>query len=394
MCAPHDSRAGFALPAAILALVAVAALVTAGFFLAGQESRIGQSTGRSTEAFYLAEHGLNQVMETWTPGMASLDLWESTTACATCQGSQGDGEWLVSVTRTGERLFLLQSTGSITVGGRLAGATRTLSQLTRIITAEIPADAALRTRGNVSVRGRAEVLGQDVNPPGWGGVCSSPGPDKPGVITDTGSSVGTQGSNAKVEGTPPWTTQDLDEDDFDQFGDLNWDDLVALAEPSHRFSGGNFNGIVPSTTGSPAVCNTSDPSNWGEPNDPSHVCGSFFPIIHINGNARIQSGGGVRGQGILIVEGDLDVRGAFEFYGLVLVRGQFESQGSGAGDTQRIRGAVLAGNADLDQSVITGGATVQYSSCAVTRAMENAPGLSTIRPLRERGWADLSVAGF
>jgi hypothetical protein len=53
----------------------------------------------------------------------------------------------VTITRTGERLFLLRSTGTITVGGRLAGASRTLSQLTRIITADIPADAALLTRG-------------------------------------------------------------------------------------------------------------------------------------------------------------------------------------------------------------------------------------------------------
>jgi hypothetical protein len=103
---------------------------------------------------------------------------------------------------------------------------------------------------------------------------------------------------------------------------------VALAEPSHRYSGGNFNGIQPSTTGSPAVCNTSDPQNWGEPLDPSGPCGLFFPVIHINGDARVQSGGSVQGQGILLVEGDLDVRGAFEFFGLVLVKGQFESQGS------------------------------------------------------------------
>jgi hypothetical protein len=392
-----DPRRGFALPAAIFALVVVAVLITAGFFLAGQESRIGQATERTTQAFYLAEHGMNQVLDGWVPGAASLELWESAgpaTGCALCQGTQGDGEWEVTITRTGERLFFVQSRGSITVGGRLAGATRTLGQLTRIITAEIPADAALLTRGNVSIRGRAEILGEDVNPPGWGGVCSAPGADKPGVVTDTGSTVTTEGANATVSGDPPWTNEDLSDDDFLQFGDLSWDDLVALAEASHRFGGGNFNGIQPSTTGDPAVCNTSDSNNWGSPLDPTGPCGLFFPIIHIDGDARVQSGGAVQGQGILLVEGDLDVRGAFEFFGLIMVKGQFESQGSGAGDTQRIRGAVLAGNADVDQSVITGGATVQYSSCAVTRAMENAQGLSTIRPLRDRGWVDLTVAGF
>jgi hypothetical protein len=71
--------------------VVVAVLVTAGFFLAGQESRIGQATERTTQAFYLAEHGMNQVMETWVPGQAALELWESTDACPFCQGTQGMG---------------------------------------------------------------------------------------------------------------------------------------------------------------------------------------------------------------------------------------------------------------------------------------------------------------
>ena len=41
----------------------------------------------------------------------------------------------------------------------------------------------------------------------------------------------------------------------------------------------------------------------------------------------MQSGG--VGQGILLVDGTLDLRGNFVFYGLIIVQGSFETQGSG-----------------------------------------------------------------
>jgi hypothetical protein len=133
-------------------------------------------------------------------------------------------------------------------------------------------------------------------------------------------------------------------------------------------------------------CNYADNLNWGDPLNPSSACGGYFPIIYVNATMRVQSGGTSVGQGILLVEGDLDLRGAFVFHGIIIVQGRFQTQGSG----HRIMGGVLARNADLDRETLTGGSIVQRSSCAVTQALLNNPNLTRMRPLASRSWVDLS----
>ena len=134
---------------------------------------------------------------------------------------------------------------------------------------------------------------------------------------------------------------------------------------------------------SDGTCNTGDVENWGEPEAPASACGGRFPIIFVNGSANIQGGG--RGQGILLVAGDLDLRGGFAFYGLVIVQGNFETQGNG----NRIYGAVMARNVTLGSEILTGGSVVQYSKCAVTRAILNSD-LTRARRLPNRSWVDVS----
>jgi len=68
------------------------------------------------------------------------------------------------------------------------------------------------------------------------------------------------------------------------------------------------------------------------------------------------------------------------------VKGNFETQGSG----NRISGAVMAGNADLENQAVVGGSEVQFSSCSVDRTLENISGLTRARPIHSRSWVDLS----
>jgi len=90
-----------------------------------------------------------------------------------------------------------------------------------------------------------------------------------------------------------------------------------------------------------------------------------------------------RGQGILIVNGKLDVQGGFEFYGPVIVRGALDTQGTGG----HFNGGVIAANVDLDQSSVLGDAMVTYSSCAVARAVN---GAASGAKLKERSWVNLN----
>jgi len=379
----NDPSRGFALPAAVFALVVVGVLVTGGFYLARQEARIGVANQYGTNAFYLAERGLGEVVETWDA--ASMGLMADF-ADSTLTGLSSDGRWDVTVTKLPGRNYFLSSQGTITAGGpMLNGASRRVGLSVKLVSAEIAPPAALTTQGDVSIRGGAQVTGVDINPPEWGGLCAPAGDNKPGVLTDAGSSVSTRGGGS-VAGQPfAWDDDpSITDETFTVFGDLTWDDLVAMANV--RLPGGNYNGTAPSFNGD-GSCNRADATNWGDPLNPGSTCGSYFPIIHINGLGRIQSSG--TGQGILLVEGDLDLRGSFTFHGIILTKGRFQTQGAG----HRIMGAVMAKNADLDLEKLVGASIVQYSSCAVDRALLLNDALTRVIPLAERSWVDLSNLG-
>ena len=100
--------------------------------------------------------------------------------------------------------------------------------------------------------------------------------------------------------------------------------------------------VPPSGRRTPA--NRANSLNWGEPWYPAvpataSVCQNWFPIIYRPGNLKLQGG---RGQGILLVDGDLELAGGVEFFGIVLVKGRLNTTGNG----NKINGAVMARNVD------------------------------------------------
>ena len=221
-------------------------------------------------------------------------------------------------------------------------------------------------------------------PAGWGGVCLGGLEDKPGILTDDSSQVSTQGA-AELTGVPP-VAQDttIADSTFTQFGDLGWDELTGMADIV--LGGGNISTMAPdSTIGGDCRTGQAFPSNWGNPENPGAACFDWFPIIHITGHANMQSGG--VGQGVLLVDGDLDLRGNFVFHGIIIVQGSMETQGSG----NRVFGGVMASNADLNDQTIVGGSVVTNSTCAVSRALLNNRSLTRARPLASRSWVDLSA---
>jgi len=393
--ADSHRSAGFALPAAIFAMVVVGLLVTAGIHLGTQESRISLAGERATQAFYVAESGMNTVLGTFSPGGANLTVWGNPT---TLSGTTPQGDWEAEVRRVDDRLFLVVTTGSVAAGGG-AEASRTLGAVARVLTAEIAPQGALVTRGDVTVRGSAQIRGEDQNPAGWGpDICPGPLQDLPGVVTDVTSpprTVSTQG-NAVVSGSPAHEQDPtLNADSFQQFGDLSWADLTAMA--TIRLPPGNHNGMAPSLTAAGA-CNFADLLNWGEPDDPASPCGSYFPIIHISGNANLQSN--ARGQGILLVDGNLELRGSFHFYGIIIAQGSIGVQGGGA-NAPRVTGGVMSANLAVIGDTLSGGeqafvgsSIVRNSRCAVQQAVLKNAALNRLAPLAERGWVDVTGASF
>lgn len=379
----NDGKAGFALPVTVLVMAVLMAVTTAGLFVGRQELRIGTAGDDASRALYLAEHALAEVISDWDPASyGSLSVGDATTLVGTLEA----GSWSLELTRLSSELYLLESTGKPTHKGTLASdATRRVGLMARVVTAAMSVPAALATREGISVRGTAEVHGEDVHPLAWGGICTSPLEDKPGILTNDASTVTTTGSG-EITGAPA-VSQDstLSEEAFTMFGSVTWTELIAMADKS--IPGGTFSTVGPALLGS-GECDEGTSLNWGDPESLGSPCAGYFPVIHVTGDARMQGGGW--GQGVLLVDGDLSLRGGFTFYGVIIVQGSFDTQGSG----NRIYGGVLAGNADFENQSLTGGSVIQYSSCAVQRAVENSRGLTRARPLTRRSWIDLSaIAG-
>ena len=375
-------QCGFALPVTVFALVVVGVITTGGFFMAHQEGRIGVASEHAGLAFYLTERGLVDAMGQWNSAFSALPLWGDT---AVTRNYSGLGQVTTRVTRMTDLLYFLDVEATVTRGGvMLSGASRRVGVTVRLATADMEPRAALTTRGPTALSGTAEVHGEDEVPSGWGSFCPASLVDKPGILTDDSSQVSTQGA-ADITGDP-MVEEDPTIDDltFRQFGALTWDDLTDMADI--RMSGGSLTTLEPDSTAS-GVCRTGQafPSNWGNPENPGVACSEWFPIIHVTGNANIQSGG--VGQGVLLVDGDLDLRGNFAFYGIIIVQGRMRTQGQG----NRVHGGVLASNAVLDTQALTGGSVITTSTCAVSRAVSESASLTRARPLHARSWVDLSA---
>lgn len=378
----RDRRGGFALPVAILALTVVGVLVTGGFYSASQETRIGDATRRSAEALALAEHGANEVMRTWDqPTVLQWAVWQDDTISGTAES----GGYRVIRRRVSESLFFLDARGTVTEGGRYAGATRRVGMMLRIIKPSLAPEAALKTRGQIQVGGSTQIHGSDDAPTEWGADCGALQDTLPGIATDDTTQISYSGNDHEIDGDPR-VQQDttISDDDFTEFGDLNWQDLVDLASKTLA-DGANVNQQIAPALDGAGRCDQSVQTNWGAPTDSTHACYNYFPVIYAEGDATL--GGGGNGQGILLVEGNLSVSGGFVFYGPVIVQGVLKTTGTGG----HFRGGVMASNVDLETSQVLGNAVVQFSSCAVERAVLNNSDLTRARPVYYRSWVDLSA---
>lgn len=381
-----DER-GFALPAAIGALVIMGILVTAGFYMARQELRIGVASKHAALALNIAQVGANDVMANWSGyQLGNIAVGSDTTLTDSVAG----GVWTVSIRNANNFIYHLDVTGTVTEGGALwAGATRSIGIVTKMLYADIDPPAALTTRGTTIVKGNAVISGMNTTPASWAPYCTTFSTnDVTGVLTNDTSLIGT-GGGGTISGSPAYDQDSTIVDaTFTTFGDMDWEELVALARAEGKdvTSWGSTpdGAIEPDTTGS-GGCNDTTLTNWGD-TLPSAACGSYFPLIYHGGpELRMMAGG--YGQGILLVDGDLSLRGGFLFYGIIIVQGTFSTQGSG----NRIIGAVLAANGTIDDQSVTGGSEITYSKCAVQRAILNNSSLSRARPLTRRSWVDLTA---
>ena len=181
-----------------------------------------------------------------------------------------------------------------------------------------------------------------------------------------------------VAGTPPVVRDtSLSDSSFTNFGGTTYAQLAARA--NIVLGGGNYK-TFPTFAG--AVCDKANLTNWGDGMNPGTDCGGYFPIIHITGSATLN---GDQGQGILLVDGNLEIQGSYQFFGVVIIQGELKTAGGGNTEAH-FWGGVMAKNATLDTQNLSGRATLNYSSCSLLTVLQ---ATSVTQMMRSRGWVQL-----
>lgn len=341
MALPRERRdeRGMALALAIVALLVVGLLAAGILFPAIQEARMGENARSLERAFAAAERGAFAILRDWDPRLLNarstypIDSLEVTTGGAV-------------VYRLNPELYFIAVSGRDSTHRPHGRATvQRVGLLARIRPPRVAVQAALTTGG--AAVGDAVIDGSDHIPAGWTG-CGPLDTALAGLRTSPGDTA---------------------------FADASYADLAARADvtlPGQTF----WYRVGP--VASNGRCDTTVPTNWGDPTSPRAPCGDYFPIVHLTGDATI---GGAEGQGVLLVDGNLSIQGGFRWYGIAVVRGSLVATGAVA--DVHLGGAALAHQGVAFDALAGGRVTVEYSKCAIVKALErSAPAVM----LKSRGW--------
>jgi Tfp pilus assembly protein PilX len=357
---------GIALVIAMVALVVIGAIVAGTTFLSLIERRTSTNATTSAQAFQAAEAGMQEAIANWQTSWNTMAVGGTTAASRvnSYAGSYADR----TVSKLNDNLFLVLSRGTH------ANTQQSLAAVLRLMIVDVEVSAAVTAGGDVRIGGNATVQGEDTSPLNWG---CAPGGARTGIRSS--GQVLPNGSSFTLSGSPPFSQNDATVND-----NLFQDPFDQLKEQANiTLPGGNYNGMAPTLAGAAARCDRTNTLNWGEPwRAPAGGrvadCETYAPIILVNGNMRIQNG---RGQGVLLVDGDLEIRGGVEFTGLVIVLGEVRTEGTGS----KITGGVLANQISLaDESSFLGNPTVAFSECALDFVL-NASAVA--RPVPGRSFA-------
>ena len=344
-------RRGFALLLTLLVLAVLSTLLAGGFFLARIELATGRGVGASTRALLRAEQGIDAVLSPWTPRYDSLPFLVDTVLAS---GPSGPG--LLerrTLTRLMERLFTVRSEAIVTGPAGDTLARREVAVFVRTPVLQPDARAALSVADSVALAAGSRVSGVDTIP-AWPG-CGPPDSSVAALLSRDSTLVSGLPCPGCLQGTPSVLADSaFTSAALAQVGMVGMGQLARRADLVAR-------GTVTPAPVSGASCLVSASGNWGDP--AGGVCGGWYPVIHAPGSLTMA--GGV-GQGVLLVDGDLTLRGGAVFAGLALVRGRLLA-GTGGG---MVLGAVRAGSADLRAS--SGVLKIAYSTCVLRRVMGSA----------------------
>lgn len=388
----RDQR-GIALPAAVLALVVVGALIAGVFFIARVEQLSAVNTLGSAQAAQTADAGLASIVGGASAPYRTLAVGASSTPVVALVAGNPLDRYTVTVTKlSDDNRYIVESLGERLDATGAVVASRRVMQLVRTVGAQLQTGPAALTLLGVLNQSNGQIDGEDDAPTGWTCPAPIPPPGVPSVRMRDAPVVPFFNQTSPAGSSPPPVGDaSLDASDFESFGLVTFDELAAAADIQILSPGTfDFSNVRPTLSG--GACDLTSPDNWGEPEPATFPattpCHGFMPIIFIDGDATIT---GQRGQGLLLVDGNITFGGNFHFYGLVVARGTANTTTPTPNGV--ITGSVLAKNQSFQQHQLIGttgtlGEKIdfQYSSCAVNRALASA---GRFAPFGERSWLQL-----
>jgi hypothetical protein len=383
------NRRGIALVLVLLAVLVTAALAAGVLVAASTQARASGDAMLSLRTTEAAENGQVAAAAGWSRD-SNLTMLDGATAGPFVTRYPDSTSSVAFVTRLSRTTYWISARGrSRATGGTLPVESR-VGALYTLHVPEPRLAATISVRDSFSITGAARVDGNDTPPPVWGSLCAVlkppiaavAAPDTTRVCDGPCSSTG-----SRLTGTPPKHVDSLagSPASLNQLGAVTWTSLAAHA--SNVLTATAIVTPAPRLTSGPgaAQCDTAAADNWGDPSRAT-PCANRFVIVHALGDLIMDGGAG---QGIILGEGDVELRNGAQFFGLVLTRDDvIASIGNNrvwgavvAGDMRR---AMSAGPGDL--TAIAGGTQIVYSSCALETALV---GTAPLRREAKRSWARL-----
>lgn len=373
-------RRGFALAAAIMALVLISALIAGALFVSTAELRAGRTDLADQQTLAAAEWALERAVAQWDSRRNTAVAVGGSEVIRDSVSSAGD-RVVVTATRVQRQTFLVTAYAASSRDGRGIPVRHTIAAALRLDGVNVPVVAALTAGGAVTVDGGV-VSGDDASlgEPADGLCDDAADSGAAGIaVPDTSLVCGpvcTGGPVSGVTGSPPIVgVPRLTSDSTAGFGGA----LAPMVVPrvSVALPGG---AAAPRPAGSAGECDRADPLNWGDPGG-SGPCADHYPVIHVSGSLTLV--GGSTGQGVLLVDGSLRVEAGARFVGIVIVADDITVVGAGA----ELVGAAFALDADRTGATrVTDGGAIRRARCAVRRAVF---GTSRVARVPVRWWSEL-----
>lgn len=335
------ARPGFALVLSLL-LVLAFGFVGLGLMAVGsREVAVARALERRAGARTMAEGAAMETAAGWsTDAAATLRAGEERVLASSTAGTR------TTITRLGRTLFSVEAEWQEPPGvGPPPALVARAALLVRTL------DSERLSRAFPAAATAAERIVVETGEIGGDGPCGHAAAGAWAPEVQPGATAVLRGSPAiQVDSSPPIDSPDP----FDPRLARTLASLIAVP-PTAR----------PTPTSAAGVC-VSAPSNWGSP-DPSHACHPLLPYVFADGDLELVGG---EARGVLVVDGDLLLRGGARVAGVIVVHGTLTVE-----DGSAVTGAARA------RKIVVRSGSLQRNECEL-RAAVTSPALDrAFRPV-------------